>query len=72
VGVSPKWVIRRYRLQEAAEQLKGRRPPTLAALAASLGYADQPHFARDFKLTVGQTPRAFARESAARRRSRPY
>ncbi len=71
VGVSPKWVIQRYRLHEAAEQLKARRPPTLAALAASLGYADQAHFARDFKLTVGQTPRAFARESSARRRSRP-
>jgi AraC-like DNA-binding protein len=71
VGVSPKWVIQRYRLHEAAEQLKGRRPPALAALAASLGYADQAHFARDFKVTVGQTPRAFARESSARRRSRP-
>jgi len=59
VGVSPKWVIRRYRLHEAAEQLKGPHPPTLAALAASLGYADQAHFARDFKLTIGRTPRAF-------------
>jgi len=62
LGVSPKWVIRRHRLHEAAEQLKGRRPPPLAALAASLGYADQAHFARDFKLAVGRTPRAFARE----------
>jgi AraC-like DNA-binding protein len=66
VGVSPKWVIQRYRLHEAAEQLKARRPPTLAALAASLGYADQAHFARDFKRAVGQTPRAFA--SSVRRR----
>ena len=46
VGVSPKWVIQRYRLLEASEQLKGRRPPRVAALAASLGYADQAHFAR--------------------------
>ncbi len=60
VGVSPKWVIQRYRLHEAAEQLKGERPPSLAELAASLGYADQSHFARDFKLTVGHTPRSFA------------
>jgi AraC-like DNA-binding protein len=59
VGVSPKWVIQRYRLHEAAEQLKGRHLPPLAALAASLGYADQSHFARDFKRTVGQTPRSF-------------
>jgi len=61
VGVSPKWIIRRYRLHEAAEQLKAKRPPALAALAASLGYADQSHFARDFKVVVGQTPRSFAR-----------
>jgi AraC-like DNA-binding protein len=60
VGVSPKWVMQRYRLHEAAEQLRGRRAPRLAALAASLGYADQAHFARDFKRAVGHTPRAFA------------
>ncbi len=27
VGVSPKWVLKRYRLHEAAEQLKGASPP---------------------------------------------
>jgi AraC-like DNA-binding protein len=60
VGVGPKWVIRRYRMHEAAEQLKAKSPPSLAALAASLGYADQAHFARDFKCVVGQSPGAFA------------
>jgi AraC-like DNA-binding protein len=64
VGVGPKWVIRRYRLHEAAERLKADSPPPLADLAASLGYADQAHFARDFKRVVGQTPRAFAAASA--------
>jgi AraC-like DNA-binding protein len=61
VGASPKWVIQRYRLHEAAAQLTAPNPPTLAALAASLGYADQAHFGRDFKRTVGETPRAFGR-----------
>jgi len=56
VGVSPKWVIRRYRLHEAAEQLRSKTPPPLAQLAASLGYSDQAHFTRDFKNVVGQTP----------------
>ena len=56
VGVGPKWVIRRYRLHEAAEQLRSKSPPPLAELAASLGYADQAHFTRDFKSVVGQTP----------------
>ena len=60
VGVSPKWVMQRYRLHEAAERLREEKPPSLAALAAALGYADQAHFARDFKRAVGQTPRAFA------------
>ena len=63
VGVSPKSVLQRYRLLEASEQLRGPRPPSLAALAASLGYADQAHFARDFKLAVGQSPGAFARRT---------
>lgn len=63
VGVGPKWVIRRYRLLEAAEQLKAKSPPSLADLAASLGYADQAHFARDFKGVVGRTPGSFAASS---------
>jgi AraC-like DNA-binding protein len=62
VGVTPKRVIQRYRLLEAAEQLKASSPPDLAALAATLGYADQAHFTRDFTLVIGQTPRAFVRK----------
>jgi AraC-like DNA-binding protein len=57
VGVSPKWVIQRYRLIEAAERLRSRdHSLDLAALALDLGYADQPHFIRDFKNLVGTTP----------------
>ena len=70
VGVSPKWVIQRYRLHEAAAQLTSPAPPTLAALAASLGYADQAHFGRDFKRTIGQTPRSFVRAAVSAAPSR--
>jgi len=63
VGVGPKWVIRRYRLHEAAARLEAKSPPPLADLAASLGYADQAHFARDFKRVVGRTPGSFAASS---------
>ncbi|HSE46485.1 MAG TPA: helix-turn-helix transcriptional regulator [Gemmatimonadales bacterium] len=61
VGVSPKWVIQRYRLHEAAEQLKTGETVGQAALALSLGYTDQAHFVRDFKATVGTSPGAYAR-----------
>jgi AraC-like DNA-binding protein len=66
VGVSPKWVIRRYRLHDAAERLKAENPPTLAALARELGYADQAHFARDFSEAVGRTPAVFANAEGKR------
>jgi AraC-like DNA-binding protein len=55
VGVGPKWVVCRFRLQEAAELLE-TTPETVAAVAASLGYFDQAHFVRDFKSVVGMTP----------------
>src|SRR5579872_1554903 len=42
-------------------------PPSLAELAAALGYADHAHLGRDFKRTVGQTPRAFGRSAGASR-----
>src|SRR5690606_27785162 len=46
VGVSPKWVIQRYRLQEAVDQLSDGTVESLSALALSLGYSDQAHFNR--------------------------
>lgn len=62
VGVSPKWVIRRNRLHEAAERLADPKPPDLAALAVELGYADQAHFIRDFGELVGSTPAEYVRQ----------
>ena len=59
LGLTPKWLIQRRRLQEAAERLRGRGT-TLAEVAAQLGYADQPHFSRDFSRVTGMTPGAFA------------
>jgi AraC-like DNA-binding protein len=56
IGVSPKWVIRRFRLHEAADRLAAGEAPDLAALAQSLGYFDQAHFTSDFRKLVGQPP----------------
>jgi len=55
-GVSPKWVINRYRLQEAADMLANDLDLKMSDLALQLGYFDQAHFIRDFKSTIGKTP----------------
>lgn len=61
VGVGPKWVIRRYRLHEAAERLAGGEATNWAETALELGYFDQAHFVKDFKAMVGVPPAAYAR-----------
>ncbi|HEX6053056.1 MAG TPA: helix-turn-helix domain-containing protein [Gemmatimonadaceae bacterium] len=68
VGVSPKWVIQRYRLHEAAEQLASANGVSQVALALRLGYSDQAHFVRDFKAVVGKSPAAYTRMAALARR----
>jgi AraC-like DNA-binding protein len=56
VGIGPKWVLQRYRLHEAVEQLRSQDEIEWARLALELGYYDQAHFARDFRSLVGRTP----------------
>lgn len=65
VGVSPKWVIQRYRLHEAAERIAAGEVAGWADLALELGYADQAHFIRDFRRWVGRTPADYARRLRA-------
>jgi transcriptional regulator GlxA family with amidase domain len=60
VGASPKWVLRRFRLQEAAERVENGTAGQLADLAYSLGYADQAHLARDFRAATGKTLSGFS------------
>lgn len=59
VGVTPKWVIKRFRLQEAAEHLEQDESAQWAELATQFGYFDQAHFIKDFKSVLGQTPAAY-------------
>jgi len=59
LGLTPKWLIQRRRLQEAAERLR-TGDGSLAETAAVLGYADQAHFARDFSRVTAMTPGRFA------------
>jgi AraC-like DNA-binding protein len=58
LGVTPQWLIRRRRLQDAGEQLRHGSVP-LGDLAFRLGYADQSHFSRDFRRATGWTPGEF-------------
>jgi AraC-like DNA-binding protein len=64
VGASPKWVLQRYRLHEALEQLDGA-PKDWSRLALDLGYFDQAHFIRDFRAVAGRSPTEYERELAA-------
>lgn len=61
VGVGPKWVIRRNRLHEAADQLANGSQVDLASLAQALGYFDQAHFTADFETLVGKPPAEYRR-----------
>jgi AraC-like DNA-binding protein len=60
VGVSPKWVLRRVRLHEAAERIAEEPETDWAMLALDLGYFDQAHFIKDFKAVVGRSPAEYA------------
>jgi AraC-like DNA-binding protein len=66
VGMNPKWLLQRQRLQDAAARLRGdpaATAATLADLAAELGYADQAHFSRDFARAVGLAPGEYSRRT---------
>ena len=60
VGVTPKWVLQRVRLHEAAERMADGDSDCAAALALDLGYFDQAHFIKDFKAIVGRSPSEYA------------
>jgi AraC-like DNA-binding protein len=67
VGLSPSWVIRRYRLHEAAAHATAGGDVDWPRLAVTLGYYDQAHLVREFTATVGTAP---ARYAAAERETK--
>ena len=60
VGVGPKWVMNRFRLQEAALALERDPDLSIADLAARLGWYDQAHFSNDFQRILGVRPARYA------------
>lgn len=66
VGLPPAAMIRRRRLQEAADRLRQDPHIDLARLAAETGYADQAHLTRDFRSKLGFTPSRYRATSGSR------
>ncbi|MFC7789867.1 helix-turn-helix domain-containing protein [Microbacterium sp. MAHUQ-60] len=63
VGLPPLAMIRRRRLQEAAQRLREDPGADLAALAAELGYADHAHLTGDFRDVLGIVPSGYRRRA---------
>jgi AraC-like DNA-binding protein len=64
IGVTPKWVIDRYRMLEAVETMNAGADQGLTELAYRLGYFDQASFNHAFQRLTGEAPGRFV----ARRR----
>ncbi|MFP3836215.1 helix-turn-helix domain-containing protein, partial [Chryseobacterium sp. SIMBA_028] len=63
VGLSPSALIRRRRLQDAAERARSNPTADLAAIAVELGYADHAHLTNDFRKYLGFTPSGYRRSA---------
>ncbi|MDH6197510.1 AraC-like DNA-binding protein [Mycobacterium frederiksbergense] len=63
VGVSVKWVLCRYRLQQAAFEIESLPGIDFADLAVRLGWYDQAHFINDFRSMLGCTPGEYAAQN---------
>jgi AraC-like DNA-binding protein len=69
VGVPVKWVLCRYRLQQAALEIESHPGVDHADLAVRLGWYDQAHFINDFRTMLGSTPGEYAASHEVRKRS---
>jgi AraC-like DNA-binding protein len=58
-GFTPAALIRRRRLQDAADRLRRDPRIDLAKLAIEAGYSDHAHLTRDFRHVLGFTPSAY-------------
>ena len=65
VGVSPKWLIRKYRIYEILIRLEqpDNHQVDWQQMVLDLEYVDQSHFINDFKSFVGDTPQEYLRRN---------
>jgi AraC-like DNA-binding protein len=59
VGLTPFQFLRNYRIEKSKQELLSNKP--IAAVAVEVGFYDQSHFHKHFKLVTGFTPREFQR-----------
>lgn len=67
IGLPPAAVIRRRRLQDAAEQVREQPHLPLAEIAADLGYADHAHLTAAFRDVLGFTPSGYRAQTPGAR-----
>lgn len=70
VGVGPKWVVMRHRIQAAVEALDAghhRGEVDLTRLSLDLGYFDLAHFSREFRNLIGVSPDRYQRSAPSER-----
>jgi len=61
-GINPKWVIKIFRFHDVVERIAGGTAINWSQLATDLGYFDQAHFIKDFRMMMGKTPQEYALE----------
>ena len=59
VGVTPKWVIERYRMLAAVDRLNSGERLSLTELSHRLGYFDSAHFTHAFQSLTGRSPSSY-------------
>lgn len=64
IGLPPAAIIRRRRLQDAAQLVREQPDISLATIAADLGYTDHAHLTGDFRTVLGFTPSDYRTESS--------
>lgn len=66
VGLSPKGFARVMRFREVYQQIQRGATLPWTRMAGDAGYADQPHFIREFQAFAGLTPAQYVAERAVR------
>ena len=69
IGLPPLAVIRRYRLQEAAQRLREDPSVTVAQVAAELDYADHAHLTADFRRVLRFSPSLYRQQTISDRQA---